>query len=259
MLLKLLIFNNCIKMIKKLTLSTIASLLLLSQASNSQTKVGTIGEITGTIGAATHYVSKGFESNRDKPTANLTGEFASSSNIQVILGAGIFAAKPDKPVTAGTGYDYEMNYYGGLRKAIDKATLEAGYIYVHFPSASKGDELALNTGAYYGKASFQATKDTSFRVYYEQDDTGGAVVGDEKRKVIQNYIEVGFSHNLGPATLNASYGDYKKAAKHYKVGLSKEIMGFNVSADYIDNDKTKATVTDKHDNQLVVVSVSKSF
>ena len=245
-------------MIKKLTLSSIASLLLLSQASNSQTKVGTIGEITGTIGAATHYVSKGIESNRDKPTASLTGEFASSSNIQVILGAGIFAAKPDKPVTAGTGYDYEMNYYGGLRKAIDKATLEAGYIYVHFPSASKGDELALNTGAYYGKASFQATKDTSFRVYYEQDDTGGAINSD-RQKLAQNYVEVGFSHNLGPATLNASYGDAQNLVTHYKVGLSKEIMGFNVSADYIDNDKTKANIVDKHDNQLVVLSVSKSF
>lgn len=244
-------------MIKKLTLSTIASLLLLSQASNSQTKVGTIGEITGTIGAATHYVSKGFEQNRDKPTASLTGEFASSSDIQVILGAGIFAARQDKPVTAGTGYDYEMNYYGGLRKAIDKVTLEAGYIYVDYPSASKGDELAVNTGAYYGKASLQATKDTSFRVYYEQDDTKGAIV--TSGKILQNYTEIGLSHNIGPATLNASYGDYKKVVKHYKVGLSKEIMGFNVSADYIDNDKTKENVTDKHDNQLVVVSVSKSF
>ena len=244
-------------MIKKLTLSTIASLLLLSQASNSQTKVGKIGEITGTIGASTHYVSKGIESNRDKPTASLTGEFASSSNIQVILGAGIFAAKPDKPVTAGTGYDYEMNYYGGLRKAIDKVTLEAGYIYVDYPSASKGDALALNTGAYYGKASFQATKDTSFRVYYEQDDTKGAIV--TSGKILQNYTEIGLSHNIGPATLNASYGDYKKVVKHYKVGLSKEIMGYNVSADYIDNDKTKANITDKHDNQLVVLSVSKSF
>ena len=246
-------------MIKKLTLSSIASLLLLSQASNSQTKVGTIGEITGTIGAASHYVSKGIEQNRDKPTASLTGEFASSSNIQVILGAGIFAAKPDKPVTAGGGYDYEMNYYGGLRKAIDKVTLEAGYIYIDYPSASKGDQLAINTGAYYGKAALQATKDTSFRVYYEQDDTGGAVAGDERRKHIQNYIEVGFSHNLGPATLNASYGDFKNLVKHYKVGLAKEIMGFNVSADYIDNNKTKANITDKHDNQLVVLSVSKSF
>lgn len=244
-------------MIKKLTLSSIASLLLLTQASNSQTKIGTIGEITGTIGAATHYVSKGIESNRDKPTASLTGEFASSSDIQVILGAGIFAAKPDKPVTAGLGYDYEMNYYGGLRKAIDKVTLEAGYIYIDYPSASKGDQLALNTGAYYGKAALQATKDTSFRVYYEQDDTGGANAAGGK--VQKNYVEVGFSHNLGPATLNASYGDYKNFVKHYKVGLAKEIMGFNVSADYVDNDKTKANITDTHDNQLLVLSVSKSF
>ena len=242
---------------KKIILSSFASIVLLSEVANSQTKIGTIGEITGTIGAATHYVSKGIEQNRDKPTASLTGEFASSSDIQIILGAGIFAAKPDKPVTAGGGYDYEMNYYGGLRKAIDKVTLEAGYIYVDYPSASKGDALALNTGAYYGKASFQATKDTSFRVYYEQDDTKGAKV--TSGKILQNYTEIGLSHNIGPATLNASYGDYKKAVKHYKVGLSKEIMGFNVSADYIDNDKTKANITDKHDNQLVVLSVSKSF
>ena len=242
---------------KKLTISSIASLLLLTQASNSQTKIGTIGEITGTIGAATHYVSKGIEQNRDKPTASLTGEFASSSDIQVILGAGIFAAKPDKPVTAGGNYDYEMNYYGGLRKAIDKVTLEAGYIYIDYPSASKGDQLALNTGAYYGKAALQATKDTSFRVYYEQDDTGGANAAGGK--VQKNYVEVGFSHNLGPATLNASYGDYKNFVKHYKVGLAKEIMGFSVSADYVDNDKTKANITDTHDNQLLVLSVSKSF
>jgi uncharacterized protein (TIGR02001 family) len=242
---------------KKLILSSFASIILLSEVANSQTKIGTIGEITGTIGAATHYVSKGIEQNRDKPTASLIGEFASSSNIQLILGAGIFAAKPDKPVTAGGGYDYEMNYYGGLRKAIDKVTLEAGYIYIDYPSASKGYELALNTGAYYGKASFQATKDTSFRVYYEQDDTKGSIV--TSGKILQNYTEIGFSHNIGPATLNASYGDWKKAVKHYKVGLSKEIMGFNVSADYIDNDKTKENTVDKHDNQLVVLSVSKSF
>ena len=242
---------------KKIILSSFVSIVLLSEVANSQTKIGTIGEITGTISAATHYVSKGFEQNRDKPTASLTGEFASSSDIQVILGAGIFAAKPDKPVTAGGGYDYEMNYYGGLRKAIDKVTLEAGYIYIDYPSASKGDELQLNTGAYYGKASFQATKDTSFRVYYEQDDTKGWKV--TSGKIMQNYTEIGLSHNIGPATFNASYGDFKDFVKHYKVGLAKEIKGFNVSADYIDNEKTKANITDKHDNQLVVLSVSKSF
>jgi uncharacterized protein (TIGR02001 family) len=244
-------------MIKKITASSLASVLLLTGVANSQTKIGKIGEITGTIGVASHYIAKGLESNRDKPTANLTGEFASSSYIQLILGAGIFAAKPDKPVTTGGGYDYEMNYYGGLRKIIDKLTLEAGYIYVDYPSASKGDDLALNTGAYYGKASLQATKDTILKLYYEQDDTKGSKVSSGK--ILQNYTEVGLSHNLGPVTFNASYGDYKKVVEHYKVGLSKEIMGFNVSIDYIDNDKTKNNITDKHDNQFTVLSISKSF
>ena len=245
-------------MIKKITVFSLVSVFLLTEVGNSQTKIGKIGEITGTIGAATHYVSKGLEQNRDKPTARLTGEFASSSYIQVVLGAGIFAAKPDKPVATGGGYDYEMNYYGGLRKVIDKVTLETGYIYIDYPSASKGDELGFNVGAYYGKVVFQATKDTSFRAYYEQDDTDGSRV-DGVRKAANKYVEAGFSHNLGPATFNASYGDYEKVLTHYKVGLAKEIMGFNVSADYIDNNKTKENVTDKHDNQLVVLSVSKSF
>jgi uncharacterized protein (TIGR02001 family) len=244
-------------MIKKIIASSLASVLLLTGVANSQTKIGKIGEITGTIGVASHYIVKGLESNRDKPTANLTGEFASSSYIQLILGAGIFAAKPDKPVTTGGGYDYEMNYYGGLRKTIDKLTLEAGYIYVDYPSASKGDDLALNTGAYYGKASLQATKDTILKLYYEQDDTKGSKVSSGK--ILQNYTEVGLSHNLGPVTFNASYGDYKKVVEHYKVGLSKEIMGFNVSIDYIDNDKTENNITDKHDNQFTVLSISKSF
>ena len=243
---------------KKIILSSFASIVLLSEVANSQTKIGTIGEITGTIGAATHYVSKGLEQNRDKPTASLTGEFASASDIQVILGAGIFAAKPNKPVDVGGGYDYEMNYYGGLRKTIDKVTFEAGYIYFDYPSASQGDQLELNTGAYYGKVAFQATKDTSFRAYYEQDDTDGARAEDV-RKVADSYLEVGFSHNLGPATLNASYGDYKKAVKHYKVGLSKEINGFNVSADYFNNDKTKENLDDKHNQEFVILSISKSF
>jgi len=63
----------------------------------------------------------------------------------------------------------------------------------------------------------------------------------------------------GAVRRDATMEDFKNFAKHYKVGLAKEIKGFNVSADYIDNEKTKANITDKHDNQLVVLSVSKSF
>ena len=240
---------------KKIILSSFASLFFLSQVANAEYKVGNAGVITGTIAANSHYVSKGLEQNRDKPTASLTGEFASSTDIQVILGAGVFYARPDKPVTSGAGYDYELNYNIGLRKTIDKLTLDAGYIYFAYPSAQARHNL--DSGSYYAKAAFQATKDTKLNISYEADDTDGAL--STTGKVGQNYYEVGISHNLGPVTANVAYGDWDDLITHFRAGIAKEFMGLNFTADYIDNDKTRANLVDPHNNKFVVVGVSKSF
>ena len=242
-------------MIKKIAISSLASIALLSQAVNAQTKVGNAGVVTGAISASSNYVSKGLEQNRDQPTASLTGEFASSTDIQVILGAGVFYARPDKPVTSGAGYDYELNYNIGLRKTIDKLTLDAGYIYFAYPSAEARHNL--DSGSYYAKAAFQATKDTKLNISYEADDTDGAL--STTGKVGQNYYEVGISHNLGPVTANVAYGDWDDLITHFRAGIAKEFMGLNFTADYIDNDKTRANLVDPHNNKFVVVGVSKSF
>ena len=109
--------------IKTLNLSLL-SLILSSSISYSEIKIANLGVITGTFGAASQYVSKGVDANRDQPTASLTAEFASNSNIQLILGAGIFYSRPDKPVTSGGNYDYEFDYNIGLRKTIDKLTFD---------------------------------------------------------------------------------------------------------------------------------------
>jgi len=239
----------------KIIVSSFASLLFLSQAASAEYKVGNAGVITGTIAANSHYVSKGIEQNRDKPTASLVGEFASSTDIQVILGAGIFYARPDKPITSGAGYDYEIDYNIGLRKTINKLTVDAGYIYFTFPGADAVHNL--NTGSYYAKAAFEATKDTKLSIYYEVDDTDGSKNGSNK--IGQNYYEVGISHNLGPVTANLAYGDWDSTVTHYRIGLAKELNGLNFTFDYINNDKTAANITDKHDNEFVVVGVSKSF
>ena len=240
---------------KKIILSSFASLLFLSQAANAEYKVGNVGVITGTIAANSHYVSKGTEQNRDKPTASLTGEFASSTDIQVILGAGVFYARPDKPVTSGAGYDYEIDYNIGLRKTIDKFTVDAGYFYFTFPGADSVHNL--NSGSYYAKAALEVTKDTKLSIYYEMDDTSG--FKSSGKKVAQNYYEVGISHNLGPVIANLAYGDFDDVVTHYRVGIAKELNGLNFTVDYINNNKTVANITDKHDNEFVVVGVSKSF
>ena len=246
---------------KKILISSLASIALLSQAANAQTKVGNAGVITGTVGAASQYISKGFDSNRDKPTASLIGEFASNSDIKLILGGGLFYANPDKPVARGGGYDYELDYNIGLRKAFDKLTFDLGYVWFTFPQAES--RVNMDSGAFYAKAVFAATKSTSLSFYYEQDDTDGFRPGADANLTGltgDQYYEIGLSHNFGPASLNVSYGDWDDNLSFYKLGLSKEFMGLNLIADYIKQDRSRQTWNSNwKDEEFFVVGASKSF
>jgi uncharacterized protein (TIGR02001 family) len=246
---------------KKILISSLASIALLSQAANAQTKVGNAGVITGTVGAASQYISKGFDSNRDKPTASLTGEFASNSDIQLILGGGLFYSSPDKPVASGGGFDYELDYNIGLRKAFDKLTFDLGYVWFTFPQAES--RVNQDTGAFYAKAIFAATKSTSLSFYYEQEDTDGFRPGSNANPTgltSDQYYELGLSHNFGPASLNVSYGDFDDNLAFYKLGLSKEFIGLNLTADYIKQDRSRQTWNVNHkDEEFFVVGASKSF
>ena len=248
-------------MIKKIAISSFVSIALLSQVANAQTKVGNAGVITGTVSAASQYVSKGFDANRDKPTASLTGEFASSTDIQLILGAGVFYSRPDHPVDSGEGYDYELDYNVGIRKSFDKLTLDLGYSVFSYPQVP--DRANADTGQYYAKAVLAATKNTFISVYYEQDDTGGLKPASDNTptgKTAQRYVELGLSHNFGPATANVSYGDFNDYGSFYKLGLAKELAGINFTADYIDQDRDRATWNANWKNEkFLVVGASKSF
>ena len=248
-------------MIKKIAISSLVSITLLSQAANAQTKVGNVGVITGTVGAASQYISKGLDNNRDKPTATLTGEFASNTDVQLILGAGLFYATPDKPVARGGGYDYELDYNIGLRKTFDKLTFDIGYSWFTYPQAESN--LGLDVGQLYAKAVLAATKSTSLSISYEQDDTDGTRPGSTANPsglTSDQYYEIGLSHNFGPASLNVSYGDWDDNLSFYKLGLSKEFMGLNLIADYIKQDRSRQTWNSNwKDEEFFVVGASKSF
>ena len=248
--------NKMNKMNKKIVISSIASLLFLSQAANAEIKVGNAGVITGTIGVASQYVSKGLDANRDKPTASLTGEFASNSDIQLILGTGVFYSRPDKPVTSANDYNYELDYNVGLRKTFDKITLDLGYVSFTYPQATRSNNA--DTSAFYAKAGVAPTKETTFTVYYEKDDTGGA---KPISTTTQDYFyEISLSHNFGPAAWSLAYGNFHDSGYYYKTGLAKEIMNLNFTVDYIKNYPDDKTWTSSlKDRDYVVVGVSKTF
>jgi hypothetical protein len=247
---------------KKIILSSFASLLFLSQAANAEIKVGNAGTITGSITVASQYISKGEDFNRDKPTTYLFGEFASNTDVQLILGATAFYSRPNLPVAeADADYKYELDYNVGLRKTFDKLTLDIGYLVVSFPSAA--DRFNLDTGAYTAKATLAATKNTTLSLYAEKDDTGGARPASNETptgKVAQYYYELALSHNLGPANINLSYGNLKDYISFYKVGLSKEVAGFNIGVDYIDHDRDSKTWNAPiNQEKFLVFAISKSF
>lgn len=248
-------------MIKKILFSSIASLGLLSNVANAQTKVGNAGVITGTASVTSQYISKGLDQNRDKPSASLTGEFASNSDVQLILGAAIFYATPDKPVARGGGYDYELDYNIGLRKNFDKVTFDIGYSWFTYPQANSN--LNFDVAQYYAKAVLAATKDTSLSIYVEKDDTDGVRPGSNANPnglTSDFYYELGISHNFGPASLNVSYGELEDNVSFYKLGLSKEFMGLNFTADYIKQDRSRQTWNSNwKDEEFFVVGASKSF
>ena len=246
---------------KKILISSLASIALLSQVANAQTKVGNAGVITGTVSTASQYISKGLDANRDKPTASLTGEFASNSDIKLILGTGIFYSTPDKPVANGGGYDYELDYNIGLRKSFDKLTFDLGYLWYTYPQSAS--RLNSDSGVYYAKAVLAATKDTSLSIFFEQDDTKGFRPGSDQNPnglTSKTYYELGLAHNFGPASFNVSYGDTDDNVEFYKLGLSKAFMGLNLTADYIEQDRSRQTWSARHkDEKFFVVGASKSF
>lgn len=249
-------------MIKKLAISSIVSMALLSPAANAQTKVGNAGVITGTAAVASQYVSiYGIDSNRDKPSASLLGEFASNTDIQLILGAGLYYSAPDKPVTIGTGYSYELDYNVGLRKNFGKLTFDLGYQALTYPQTKR--HLNVSSDIYYAKAVIAATKDTSLSLYYEQDTTGGYRPGAAPNQIRgAHYYELGLSHNFGPVSFNASAGNLSETISNYKLGLSKEFAGYNFTINYIENDKERPVPFDNPGNKddiHIVLAASKSF
>ena len=240
---------------KTINLSLIA-LFISSNIAYSEIKIGNLGVVTGTVGAASQYISKGVDANRDQPTASLTAEFASNSDIQLILGAGVFYSRPDKPVASGGNYDYEFDYNIGLRKTLDKLTLDVGHITFSYPSANSN--LNLDSSSFYAKAAFAATKETTFTIYYEADDTKGSK--PISAKTGDNFYELSLSHNFGPATLNLAYGDFNDNATYYKAGLSKELFDLNFTVDYISNNlDRKSWSASWKDKNFLVAGVSKAF
>jgi uncharacterized protein (TIGR02001 family) len=239
-------------MIKKIALSSFASVLLLTQVANAEIKIGK-GTLTFNAGVSSQYIWRGMDQNRDDASPFLGADFSHPlGDFNLYLGA--WTAAQDNVVGAG---GQEIDYYAGITKSFGPATFDVGYMILVFPGADAKD--AKEVAEYYGKLTIAPDKQPyTLGIAYYVDDTGGYKI--QNKDVGGNYYEINATYNFGPAQGLVSYGVFENETKTTTVSVSKEIIGIGFTLSYINAEKDDNTLSALNKNRdYVTLSAKKVF
>ena len=189
-------------MIKKIVVSSFASVLLLSQVANAEIKIGK-GTLTFNAGVSSQYIFRGIDQNRDDASPFVGADF-SHPVVDFNLYAGVWTGLQDNVPGAG---GQEIDYYAGITKSFGPATFDLGYSIYTYPGADTKATKAI--AEFYGKLTVAPDKQPyTFGLAYYVDDTDGQKNGTSK--VDRNYYEVNAGYNFGSVQGFASYGVWDK-------------------------------------------------
>ena len=247
-------------MIKKIALSSFASVILLSQVANAEIKLGNMGTIAFNGGYNSIYVWRGIDQNSGSGSPYIGADL--TTPIGLYIGTWTAAS------TAGFGNvanapNQEIDIYAGIAKTFGAVTADVGVIEYRYPG-SNTPAAPNNFLEFYGKLKFAPDKAPySLQLAYYADDTEGAVNGT-KRGNAKSYQEVSGSYNFPAFTLAASYGEFKDETDTTTVTVSKSMFDLNFSASYIDSDaknlaQSSAANRTNSNKEFFVVNVSKTF
>ena len=247
-------------MIKKIALSSFASVILLSQVANAEIKLGNMGTIAFNGGYNSIYVWRGIDQNSGSGSPYIGADL--TTPIGLYIGTWTAAS------TAGLGNvanapNQEIDIYAGIAKTFGAVTADVGVIEYRYPG-SNTPAAPNNFLEFYGKLKFAPDKAPfSLQLAYYVDDTEGAVNGT-KRGNAKSYQEVSGSYNFPAFTLAASYGEFKDETDTTTVTVSKSMFDLNFSASYIDSDaknlaQSSAANRTNSNKEFFVVNVSKTF
>ena len=239
-------------MIKKIALSSFASVLLLSQVANAEIKIGK-GTLTFNAGVSSQYIWRGLDQNKDDASPFAGADFSHPLG-DFNLYLGVWTAAQDNIAGAG---GQEIDYYAGITKSFGPATFDIGYTIFIFPGANSKD--IKETAEYYGKLTIASDKQPyTIGLAYYIDDTEGYKISNQD--VGGNYYEVNASYNFGLAQGLVSYGVYENETKTTTVSISKEIIGVGFTLSYINAEKDNNTLSALNKNRdYMTLSAKKVF
>jgi uncharacterized protein (TIGR02001 family) len=250
-------------MIKKIVLSSFASVLLLSQVANAEIKLGdkgSFGTIAFNAGYNTTYVWRGIDQNSGSGSPYIGADL--TTPIGLYIGTWTAASTAGLGNNVAGAPNQEIDIYAGIAKTFGAVTADIGVIEYRYPGSNK-PATPNNFLEFYGKLKFAPDKAPySLQLAYFIDDTEGQINGTKKGNG-KNYQEVSGTYNFPAFTVAASYGEYKSETDTTTITVSKSMFDLNFSASYIDADAKVATssaATRTNSNkEFFVVNVSKTF
>ena len=240
-------------MIKKIVLSSFASVLLFSQVANAEIKLGdkgSLGTISFNAGYNTNYIWRGIDQNSGSGAPYIGADL--STPLGIYLGTWTSGA-------SGTGYSQEVDIYAGIKKSIGPVTIDLGVIEYRYPGANQRAN-ATNFTEGYAKLTIAPDKlpFTIGAAYYE-DDTKGAKSGTNRAS--KSYQEINASYDFGKFQSFVSYGEYKNNTDVTTITMSKSMFDLGFALSYIDADTKSKTsgLAPLKDKEFVVLNISKTF
>ena len=252
--------------IKKILKASICSVLLFTQVSNAEIKLGdkgSIGTIAFNAGYNSLYVWRGIDQNSGSGSPYIGADL--TTPIGLYIGTWTAAS------TAGLGNaanspNQEIDIYAGIAKTFGAVTVDVGVIEYRYPGSDKRTS-PNNFAEFYGKLKLAPDKAPySLQLAYYVDDTEGQVNGGvtpRKTGNGKNYQEISGSYNFPAFTVAASYGDYKNETETTSITVSKSMFDLNFSVSYIEADAKVATSSAANrtnsNKEFWVFNISKTF
>ena len=238
-------------MIKKIALSSFASVLLLSQVANAEIKVAG-GSLTATAGVMSQYISRGIDQNSDRPSPYASIDFTRS------IGAADFYAGIWSAAATGDNYTREENYYAGLKKTLGIATIDLGLNSIRYNSGNRNNNT-INSVDGYVKINIAPEKSPfTIGAQYVQSDSGGNVSGTVKN-INETYQEINTTYDAKFAVIGVAYGENKNNTDVTIVNISKSMFGINFVAAYVDAQRASTASDIGKDREYLTLTASKTF
>ena len=241
-------------MIKKIALSSLASVLLLSQVVNAEIKLGdkgSLGTISFNAGYNSSYIWRGMDQNSGAGAPYIGADL--NTPLGIYVGTWTSGASNNG---SGLTYSQEVDIYAGFKKSFGPVTFDVGVIEYRYPGADQKTNPVNFTEGYVKLNVAPDKAPFTIGVAYFQDDTkgNGTTQGTSAAK---SYQEVNATYDFGMFQSFISYGEYKNTTDVTTLTLSKSLFDLGFALSYIDSNKAGAGAV--KNREFAVLNVSKTF